>query len=61
MKGYGLKFCSCRMCRIGRGRNNWAGHTIRSVNRRFRKQTKMALHKGEYEKVPVVISVPYTD
>lgn len=58
---YGLKFCSCRMCRAGRGKGNYGGFIIRAANRKFRKQAKQALHKRDYDRVEFAISVPYTD
>lgn len=54
-----LKFCGCRSCREGMHRGNGRTSIVRRVVRRFRRQTKEALRRGE--EPPKALSVPYTD
>ncbi len=53
-----LKFCGCRMCRVGRD-SAYSQAKIKRVKRRFRKQTKQALARGA--EPPKVATVTYTD
>lgn len=48
------------MCK--RGRDTSFGHSIiETTKRKFRRKVKLKIRKGDYDNIPVSISVPYTD
>lgn len=55
-----LKFCSCRHCKAGRHRHG-NHQLITKLKRTYRHKVKEQLKKGEWEDLPEVIPVPYTD
>lgn len=56
-----LKFCSCRMCKLGRKRYG-NPKMITCLKRAYRHKVKQMIKQGKYEEeLPVAIPVPYTD
>lgn len=54
-----LKFCGCQQCRAGMHLSGRSAALVRRVVRRFRREAKAALKRGEEPER--VASVPYTD
>lgn len=54
-----LKFCSCRMCKLGR-KSKYNKGLITYLKRAYRHKVKQLLKKG-IDDLPEVIPVPYTD
>lgn len=55
-----LRCCSCHHCKHGRGTPQGRGKRKRAV-RHFRQTVRRCLRVGDYDHVPVAVSVDYTD
>jgi hypothetical protein len=54
-----LKMCNCKYCRWVRHRSKWERYKINHAKKSARQKVKILLRKGEFDKLPEAIWIPY--